>query len=473
MAVELKVPSVGESVTEVTIGAWLKKEGDTAGLDETIVEIESDKATMELPAPVAGVISRIVKNSGDTANVGEVIGYMEEGSAASNGAGAGEQAAQSKASAPAAGTEQSKQASPPPAAAGQQASSAPARPDAEQNNPAPATPVQTPAASQSAPAAQETKRPTAQQNGGLVTPPPAGPLRVMPAAQREIAERGVDPSNIEPSGPGGRILKEDVLRAAQSPTAVRPPAQAAPYAAEDSEGPGELLAGEEAVPMSPIRRKIAERLVYSQQTAALLTTFNEIDMSAVIELRNRYKDKFAEKHGVKLGFMSFFVKAAIEALKAFPQVNAEIRGSHIIYKNYYDIGIAVGGGKGLVVPVLRSADRMSFSEVELAIADYATRAQQNKLMPEEFTGGTFTISNGGIYGSLMSTPIINPPQVAILGLHKIEKRPVVIDNAIAIRDMMYVAVTYDHRLIDGRESVSFLHRIKDCIEDPARILIEI
>jgi 2-oxoglutarate dehydrogenase E2 component (dihydrolipoamide succinyltransferase) len=292
----------------------------------------------------------------------------------------------------------------------------------------------------------------------------------MPAAERLMAERGLTPADMVGlgSGPGGRVLKEDVQRA-QPVAAPAPKAPAGPPA----QHPGDVSALEEAVPMSPIRRKIAERLVQSKQEMAQLTTFNEIDMSNVMALRKQYQDKFTEKYGIKLGFMSFFVKAAIDALKLFPQVNAEIRGHDIVYKNYYDIGIAVGGGKGLAVPVLRGADRLSFAECELAIADFGKRAAENKLALEEFLGGTFTISNGGVYGSLMSTPIVNPPQGAILGLHAIQERAVVRDGQVVIRPMMYVAVSYDHRLIDGRESVTFLRRIKDCMEDPARMLVEV
>lgn len=401
MAVEVKVPSVGESVYEVTIGEWLKAEGDWVDLDEPVVALETDKASVEVPAPRAGKLSRLLKKPGESANIGEAIGIIDE-------------------------------------------SAAPAAKKAE------------PAAAAAAPAAQ----------------PHAGG-HVMPAARRVLEERGIPSSAVQPTGPGGRILKEDALRAADAKAAPTPApaAKAAP-----AKAPAPRVAGareEEVVAMTPLRRRIAERLVESQQTAALLTTFNEVDMSAVMALRNEYKDSFQQKHGIKLGFMSFFVKATIEALKAFPAVNAEIRGTDVVYKNYYDIGVAVGGGRGLVVPVIRGAEALSFAEVEKTIADFGERARMNKLAPEELQGGTFTISNGGVYGSLMSTPIVNPPQVGILGMHAIQERPVARDGQVVVRPMMYVALTYDHRIIDGRESVSFLKRIKECVEAPSRILLEV
>ena len=309
----------------------------------------------------------------------------------------------------------------------------------------------------------------------MPAPPSAAPPR-MPSAERLMGQHGIAPSDVPASGPGGRVLKEDVLEPmARKPEPGRPrtepgaPAEAAPIEA----APGEPSATEEAVPMSPLRLRVAERLKEAQNTAALLTTFNEIDMSGVVALREELQQPFQERYGVKLGFMSFFVKAAIDALMRFPQVNAEIRDKEIIYKNYYDIGIAVGGGRGLVVPVLRGADRLSFAEIEIAIADFAQRAKDNKLSLDELKGGTFTISNGGVYGSLLSTPIVNPPQSGILGLHAIHKRPVAIDDQVVIRPMMYVALTYDHRIIDGRESVTFLRHVKDLIERPTRMLLGI
>ena len=298
----------------------------------------------------------------------------------------------------------------------------------------------------------------------------------MPAARLLLERHALRPQDITPTGPGKRLLKEDVLRHLEQVNAPAPAAQAQPQAAPRAPSPrpsAPLGEREEVVPMTPLRRRIAERLVQSQQTTAALTTFNEVDLGEVFELRKQFKESFQERHGVKLGFMSFFVKATIEALKEFPQVNSEIRGTDVIFKHYRNIGVAVGGGKGLLVPVIRDADRLSFAEIELAIRDFAIRAKKGKIRPDELQGGTFTISNGGVYGSMLSTPIINPPQVAILGMHNIEERPVVKNGEIVIRPMMYVALSYDHRIIDGRESVTFLKRIKDCLENPARMLLEV
>jgi len=394
MAIELKVPSVGESITEVQIGDWIVPEGQSVEKEGAVVVIETDKVTVELPAPEAGTVTRILKKKGEKAAVGEVIGYLENGAGAAKGKAKAEPAA-------------------------------PAKPEAKKAAPA-----------------------------------KAAEPRVMPSARRAMHEKGLSTGEVEPSGPGGRVLKEDVERAAAAP---RPPAGAA-KAASDRE--------EDVVPMTPLRKRIAERLVQAQATAALLTTFNEIDMTEVMALRKSHQEAFQKRYGIKVGLMSFFVKATIDALKLVPQLNAEIRGESIAYRNYYDIGVAVGGGKGLVVPVLRDADRMSFAEVEVAIADLAKRAQENKLAIEELTGGTFTISNGGIYGSLLSTPIVNPPQSGILGLHAIQDRPVAREGQVVVRPMMYVAVTYDHRVVDGREAVTFLKRIKECVEAPARMLLE-
>ena len=428
MAIELRVPSLGESITEVFIGEWRKQEGAQAASGENLVEIESDKATVELAAPQAGVVTKILKKKGETAAVGEVIGYMEAGTAA---------AATPKTEAPAG--------------------------DAKPAAPSHVTvPDETPIAASS-------------KNG------PAAEARVMPAAAREMAQRGLQPSDVAATGPGGRILKEDVVRQGSAPakapaavaTVAPPPAPAKSHPVPSV---GLNVGGtrqEEAVPMSPIRRRIAQRLVEAQHSAALLTTFNEVDMSSVMALRSEHKDQFAQKHGAKLGFMSFFVKATIDALKMVPQVNAEIRGNDIVYHNYYDIGIAVSGGKGLVVPVLRNAERMSFAEVEQTIEHYGKLARDNKLTLDQLTGGTFTISNGGVFGSLLSTPIVNPPQSGILGLHAIQERPVAKDGQVVIRPMMYMAFTYDHRIIDCREAVTFLRRIKETIENPSRILLEI
>jgi 2-oxoglutarate dehydrogenase E2 component (dihydrolipoamide succinyltransferase) len=438
MSVELKVPPVGESITEVQIGEWLKKEGDSATRDEVIVMIETDKVTVELPAPVTGVVTKITVAAGTEAQVGDVIGYMEER------AGAG---AEAKA---------------PAAAAAPVAAKAPA--------PAP-TPPAAPPAQAKAPATPPTTPPPPSDRTSSVRQslPPHAFARVMPSARRVMAERGLSATDVEGTGPGGRVLKEDAQRAEKPPAAPAQPA--APVKSEP--GPSVAGRGEEIVKMSPMRRRIAERLVESQQTAALLTTFNEIDMTGVLELRKLHQDDFVKKYQIKLGFMSFFVKAAIEALKLVPQVNAEVRGDSIVYRNYFDIGVAVGGGKGLVVPVIRSAEQLSFAQVEQTISELAGRAKQNKLQLEELQGGTFTISNGGIYGSLLSTPIINPPQSGILGLHAIQERPVAIAGQVVIRPMMYVALTYDHRIVDGREAVTFLKRIKECVETPQRILLEV
>jgi 2-oxoglutarate dehydrogenase E2 component (dihydrolipoamide succinyltransferase) len=389
---------MGESITEVQIGAWLKQPGDYVAMDDSIVEIESDKATVELPAPVGGTIKEIVKQVGEQANVGDVIGFMEEGEAP-----AGEVASQT------------------------------------------ATPAEAPAAG------------SADGSSG----------HVMPSAARVLAQAGALASQVSGTGPGGRVLKEDAQRHVAGKTQPAAASASAPPGAPN--GPRD----EEVVPMSPLRKRVAQTLVAAQQDAALLTTFNEVDMTSVMEVRSRYKDAYTEKYGIKLGFMSFFVKASIDALRTLPQVNAEVRGTDIVYKNYNDIGIAVGGGKGLVVPVLRSAERMSFAEIELAISDFGQRAAKNKIKLEELQGGTFTISNGGVYGSLLSTPIVNPPQSAILGMHAIQQRPMAINGEVVIRPMMYLALSYDHRVVDGREAVTFLKRIKECLEDPSRMLLEI
>ncbi len=450
MAIELTVPSVGESVAEVEVGNWLKKAGDYVEKDEAVVEIESDKATVEVYAPVSGTITEVIKDTGEAAEVGELIGYMEEGEAKGDGKGAKE--AEKK--------EEKKE-------------------DAEKERETAKKTAETEKAGAKRPAAEkeeevkaggkEAKAEEAQQKE------PEGDGKeaaVMPAARRLLEEHGVDADDVEATGPGGRLLKEDVLRhleQTEGKEAKGKPAEKKAEA-EPAAAPGRH---EEAVRMTPLRRRAAETLVNAQQDMALLTTFNECDLSAVMKMRNAYKDDYERKYEIKLGFMSFFVKAVIEGLKTFPAVNAEIRGDEIIYKNYYDIGIAVSGKKGLVVPVLRNAERMSFGEVELAIADMGRRARDGRVRPEELEGGTFTITNGGIFGSLMSTPILNPPQSAILGMHAIQERPVVRDGEIVVRPMMYVALTYDHRIIDGREAVSFLVRVKECIEDPARILLEV
>jgi 2-oxoglutarate dehydrogenase E2 component (dihydrolipoamide succinyltransferase) len=411
MPIELKIPEVGESITEVELGGWLKQAGDPVNKDEVLVTLESEKATVELPAPDSGIITQILKQKGDTAKVGEVIAYMAQGAAA----------------------------------------------------------VASPETAQKKPVGQEKPQPVPVCEGA---PEP----RVMPAAERALAEKGLSVRDIQGTGPGGRILKEDVLRHIERST--REPQVATAKLAADSPAlprPSSPTQDreEEVVPMSRLRRTVAERLVQAQRTAALLTTFNEIDMSSVIALRKEYGESFQQKYQVKLGFMSFFVKACIDALRQFPALNAEVRETNIIYHNFFDIGVAVGSGKGLAVPVLRNAERMSFAEIELAIGDFARRAKENKLKVDELQGGTFTISNGGVYGSLLSTPIVNPPQTGILGLHAIQERPVAHNGAVVIRPMMYVALTYDHRLVDGREAVSSLKRIKEVMENPSRMLMEI
>lgn len=398
MAIELVVPAVGESITEVQIGEWLKAPGEYVNADEPLVEVESDKATVEVFSPVGGVITEVRKATGETAKVGEVIGVME-------------------------------------------AQEAPANAEAAETVPA--------------------------GNGAEAIGNGAEAAAVMPAAQRVLAEAGVSSEGVAGTGPGGRVLKEDAVRHIENAAAPSsPPAQKAATPAVGNRH-------EETVAMTPMRKRIAQVLVSAQQNAALLTTFNEVDMSAVMALRSQFKEEYVKKHGIKLGFMSFFVKAVVEGLKEFPRVNSEIRGTDVIYKNYYDIGIAVGGGKGLVVPVIRNAESLSFAEIELTISDFGQRAAKNKIGLDELKGGTFTITNGGIYGSMLSTPIINPPQSGILGMHNIEQRAVVRDGEIVARPMMYLALSYDHRIVDGREAVTFLVRIKECLENPARILLEV
>jgi len=411
MAIELKVPEIGESITEVEIGGWLKKPGEAVRKDEPVVTLESEKATVELPSPGAGTIGKVLKQKGDTAKVGEVIAYLEEGKA---------EAVEKK---------------PEPKAQ---------EPKAPESKPTPQTP---------APKAESEEEPLAPR-----------PTQVKPAQERTRSERLRE----EPRAERDQATAE--RRAAARGDAQKPqPQPQAP--ATTASTPAERQ--EETVPMSKLRRTVAERLVEAHRNAALLTTFNEVDMASVLALRKEHGEAFQKKYNVKLGFMSFFVKAAIDALKQFPAVNAEVRGNDIVYHNYFDIGVAIGSGKGLVVPVLRNAERMSFAEIEIAIGDFGRRASENKLKPDELQGGTFTISNGGVYGSLLSTPIVNPPQSGVLGMHGIQERPVAREGQVVIRPMMYVALTYDHRIVDGREAVTFLKRIKETIENPARMLIEV
>ncbi len=413
---EVKVPSVGESISEVQIGQWLKREGEWVAQDENIVDLETEKASVQVPAPEAGYIRNVRKQVEEFAAVGDVICELEPAAA--------------------------------PASAG--------------------TTSTTP--SDSAPKAAPEESP-----------------RVMPSAERLMEERGLKPAQVAATGPGGRILKEDVLAATSKPATMHavaakpatvqpkssPSLQAADSRVVTAPDASSVSRMEEVKPLSMIRRTIAARLVQAQQTAALLTTFNEVNMQPIMDLRKKYRDAFQERHGVKLGFMSFFAKASVEALRRFPTVNAEIRNNNIVYRHYNDIGIAIGGGKGLVVPVLRNVEHMSFAEVERSIGDYAAKAMDNRLMPEDLEGGTFTISNGGVYGSMLSTPIVNPPQSAILGLHSIQDRPMAVNGQVVIQPMMYLALTYDHRIIDGREAVSFLKTIKDVCEDPTRLFLEV
>jgi len=448
MSIPLKVPSLGESVTQATIGAWLKKEGDPVQADEPLVEVESEKATVALPAPAAGVLRRVLKQTGDSVAIGEVVGELEEGAAAQAGtvspAGSGPVPGGVVPAAKGNGA-------PKPAAATARPSTPP--------EPGAATPTAKPSTSTTTTTSTTTS--TAGARG----------TRAPPSARRLLAEHGLVAEAVHGSGPAGQVRKEDVLRALEAPEPS--PALRGPAPAPAPSGDG-AAAGERVVPMTALRRTVARRLVEAQHSAAILTTFNEVDMSRVLALRERHGEAFLARHGVKLGFMSFFVKAAVEALRAFPTVNAEVRGTDVVYKDHYDVGVAVGGGKGLVVPVVRDADALSFADIEKTIGELAKKARENRITMDDLAGGTFTISNGGIYGSLLSTPILNPPQSGILGLHKIEKRAVVGEgDQVVVRPMMYLALSYDHRIVDGREAVSFLVRVKEAIEDPERLLLEV
>ncbi|HJT14094.1 MAG TPA: 2-oxoglutarate dehydrogenase complex dihydrolipoyllysine-residue succinyltransferase [Dongiaceae bacterium] len=420
MATPIVVPGLGESVTEATVAKWMKKVGDPVKADEALAELETDKVTQELYAPTAGTLGEITAPEGSVVAIGAVIGQITDGAVA--------------AAAP---------AKPAPTAATQ--------------------PTAQPAAkAQPAPAAK-----------------PAAAEALSPAVRKMVAENNVDPSAVQGTGKDGRLTKGDVVAHLAKP-AVPQVSPASPPAAprpapqlEIPHVPRALTANEERVPMSRLRRRIAERLKQAQNTAAMLTTFNEVDMGAVMALREQYKDSFEKRHKVKLGFMGFFVKAAIQALKEIPAVNAEIDGADIIFKNHYDIGVAVGTEQGLVVPVVRDADKMSLPQIEAKIGELGKRARDGKLAIEDLQGGTFTISNGGVYGSLMSTPILNTPQSGILGMHKIQQRPMAVAGKVEIRPMMYLALSYDHRIIDGREAVTFLVRMKECLEDPQRLILEL
>jgi 2-oxoglutarate dehydrogenase E2 component (dihydrolipoamide succinyltransferase) len=470
MAVDIVVPNLGESITEATVATWLKKPGEAVAADEVVLELETDKATLEIPAPAGGVLSAILVQEGEDVEVGATLGRIEEraGEAVST-------------------------AAPEPAAAAESKPRLSAAPKREREVPAPAT---TPA---SAPAPAAVSVPSGLDPAAVPRSGPGGTVtltdlqaffekasrdaveRSGPAVRKLIADHGLDPAQIPASGRDGRVTKEDVLSFLSAGAAPAGPAPAAPTApaarpARPAPVPARVPIGErreERVRMTRLRRTIAARLKEAQNTAAILTTFNEVDMSAVIELRNRYRELFEEKHGVRLGFMSFFVKALVGALREMPQVNASLEGDEIVYKYYYDIGIAVSTDAGLKVPVIRDADQKSFARLEREIADLATRARDGSLTLEEMEGGTFSITNGGVFGSLLSTPILNPPQSAILGLHKIEERAVVVDGEIVVRPMMYLAMSYDHRLIDGRESVTFLVRLKELIENPDRLMLDV
>jgi 2-oxoglutarate dehydrogenase E2 component (dihydrolipoamide succinyltransferase) len=424
MATEIRVPTLGESVTEATIGRWFKKTGEAVAADEPLVELETDKVTVEVPAPAAGVLEEIRAKDGETVGVGAVLGSIKEGASAAKAAAA---AAPAKAQ---------------PAPTG--------RPDQKTDT---AQPIGAGA------------DPIAPRQGAV--PPGKASGVVLPSVRKLAAESGVPPSSVQGTGKDGRVMKGDMLAAIASGARPAAPAAArAPSPAPDAER-------EERVRMTRLRQTIAHRLKEAQNTAAMLTTFNDVDMSAVMQMRSQYKEPFEKKHGVKLGFMGFFVKACIAALKEIPAVNGEIDGEDIVYKNYYHIGVAVGTDRGLVVPVVRDADQMSIAEIEKKIGDFGKRARDGKLAIDEMQGGTFTISNGGVYGSLLSTPILNAPQSGILGMHRIEERPVAIKGQVVIRPMMYLALSYDHRLVDGREAVTFLVRVKENLEDPARMVLDL
>jgi len=470
MSLTLKVPSIGESIQEATVGIWKKAEGDWVELDEPLVEIESEKATLEIPAPGAGILKKILRRQGETVAIGEALADIDETATRLDSAAGTRPPAERKA----------------PREAGA-AASAPARP--ESPGPTVSRPS-APAADLGPPGAAAGAAPAKVGEAGEGS---SASLRAAPSARRAMMEAGLVPADVTGTGRGGRIQPMDVSRALEARQSNGGqggggggrngdgggggvPGSAPPLRVPAMPiSPAVLVDGarERVVAMTPLRRTIARRLVEAQHTAAILTTFNEVDMSGVLAMRERYQDRFSKQYGVKLGFLGFFVKAVIEALKAFPSVNAEVRGNDVLYKDHYDIGVAVGGGKGLVVPVLRDADRMSFAEVEKTVAALAAKAKDNKLQMAELEGGTFTISNGGIYGSMMSTPILNPPQSGILGLHAIQKRAAVVDDQLVIRPMMYVALSYDHRIVDGREAVQFLVRVKECVETPERILLEI
>jgi len=441
---DIRVPTLGESVTEATVGKWFKQPGEAVAVDEPLVELETDKVTLEVPAPAAGVLAEISARNGDTVAVGAVLGQINDGGAVSAK----------------------------PAVATKPAASPTGEPDtkSDKTKPIGAGPEQ--------PALRELPKASEPMTAGA-TPqaagqPAASSMPMPPSVRKMAAESGVDAANVEGTGVRGQVTKGDMLaaieRAAAAPTPVAATAAAVQMRAPS---PPDDAAREERVHMTRLRQTIARRLKDAQNTAAMLTTFNEVDMTAVMYMRGEYKELFEKKHGVKLGFMGFFVKACIQALKEIPAVNAEIDGADLVYKNYYHIGIAVGTERGLVVPVVRDADLMSLAQVEKTITDFGRRARDGQLKIEEMQGGTFTITNGGVYGSLMSTPILNAPQSGILGMHKIQERPMVVGGKIEARPMMYLALSYDHRIVDGREAVTFLVRVKEGLEDPARLVLDL
>ncbi len=445
MSVEIKVPTLGESVTEATIAKWLKKPGDSVKVDEPLVELETDKVSLEVPAPAAGVLQDVAAEEGSDVEVGAVLGTIDENASASGGS-AETNAPAEKAEAP--------EADKPPEEA-----KAP-EPD-EGEDEAEATPEKAKAAEPS----EDEGEAKPAKNGAA----PADMTGIGPAARKLAEEANVELSTVRGTGPKGNVTKADVQGAASSR-----PAEEAKAPKEEGPAPAPAASGrEDRVRMTRLRKRIAERLKEAQNTAAMLTTFNEVDMSAVMEVRKTYQDAFVKKHGIKLGFMSFFVKACIDALKAYPAVNAEIDGDEIVYKHFYDIGVAVSAENGLVVPVVKDADAIGLAEIEKRIGELGKKARDGKLSMAEMTGGTFTITNGGIFGSMLSTPILNPPQVGILGMHNIVPRPTVTpEGTIEARPVMYVALSYDHRIVDGREAVGFLVRVKQCIEDPQRMLLD-
>jgi 2-oxoglutarate dehydrogenase E2 component (dihydrolipoamide succinyltransferase) len=458
MAIEIKVPPLGESLVDAVVGQWLKSEGDAISRGETILELETDKVNLEVTAEDDGVLGPIQKQEGDTVTVGEVLGVLEAGTGTGNG----------------------------------QADTATSVPDAQTVADTPSAEAAAPVEPTPEPRAESSAPPTDAQKPAATEPAPtednAGG-RAAPAVRRMAEEHGIDLARVTGSGPGGRITRDDLLGYAASqrgagqqngavaPAPAAPAPQAQPAPAAQVAAPAAAPTGwdpsrEERVRLSRRRQTIATRLVQAQQTAAMLTTFNEVDLTAVMEIRSRRKDAFKERHGVGLGFMSFFTKAAVGALKTFPQVNSELQGTELVLKKYYDIGIAVGVQEGLVVPVVRDADRKSFAEIEREILELATKARENTLSLAELQGGTFTITNGGVFGSLLSTPILNAPQVGILGMHTIQQRPVARDGEVVIRPMMYVALSYDHRVVDGSDAVRFLVKIKELVEDPESLLLE-